>query len=118
MAKQNDRVYGKILNSTKAITFFATPHKGGNGASLGERAANIIKFFTGNLRNDILKLLNGHSKHLANLTADFAHQYEDYQFLTVSETLGLAKKGPVRTVSHRKRAHTLVPKTNCSQGCR
>lgn len=56
-----------------------------------------MAFFTGNLRNDMLKLLNQSSKHLANLTVDFSHQYEDYQFLTVSETLGLVK-APVRTI--------------------
>ena len=79
------------------MAFFATPHKGGNGASLGDRVANVVTFLSGNLRNDILKMLNKDSKHLANLTADFAHQTEDYRFLTVAETLGLVK-APIRSV--------------------
>jgi hypothetical protein len=98
LAKQNDKVYGDLRKSTRALVFFATPHRGGNGASLGDRAASIVTFFTGNLRNNILELLNKSSKHLADLTADFSHQYEDYHFLTISETLGLMK-APVRTVS-------------------
>ncbi|ORY01196.1 hypothetical protein BCR34DRAFT_442403, partial [Clohesyomyces aquaticus] len=89
LAKQNNIVYGNICSCTRAIAFFATPHKGGNGASLSDRVASVTAFITGNRRNDILKILNPDSKHLANLTADFSHQYEDYQFFTVSETMGL-----------------------------
>ncbi|MCJ1388782.1 hypothetical protein MMC18_001632 [Xylographa bjoerkii] len=96
-AKQNDRVYGAIREKPKALVFFGTPHRGGNGTTLGQIAANVAKFFTGHSRNDLIESLGKSSKFLAHLTADFAHQYEDYEFLSVVETRGLIN-APIRTM--------------------
>ncbi|KAI9768271.1 MAG: hypothetical protein M1839_004165 [Geoglossum umbratile] len=97
LAKQNDRVYSQLRNRTKAIVFFATPHRGGNGTTLGQIAVNASTFFSGNLRNDLVDTLRKDSKYLAQISADFAHQYEDYEFLSVVETKGLMK-APIRTI--------------------
>ncbi|KAE9377690.1 hypothetical protein N431DRAFT_527699 [Stipitochalara longipes BDJ] len=97
LAKQNDRVYDGLLRSTKSLAFFATPHRGGNGTTLGQVAVNAITFFSGNLRNDLVESLKKSSRYLAQLSADFAHQYENYDFLSVVETRGLMR-APVRTV--------------------
>ncbi|KAL8819729.1 MAG: hypothetical protein Q9191_007669, partial [Dirinaria sp. TL-2023a] len=97
LAKQNDRVYASIRLSTRAIVFFGTPHRGGNGTTFGQTAANVVKFFTGNRSNDLIDTLKSSSKYLAHLTADFAHQYEDYEFLSIVETKGILR-APLRTV--------------------
>ena len=97
MAKQNDRVYHSIREATRALIFFGTPHRGGNGTTLGQTAAGVVKFFTGNRSNDLVETLKESSKYLAHLTADFAHQYEDYEFLSIIETRGLLRV-PLRTV--------------------
>lgn len=100
LAKQNNRVYKDILQSTRGIVFFATPHRGGNGTTLGEVAGRAAAFLTGSGRNDLVKSLKKKSKYLAQLSADFSHQYEDYQFLTVVESRPLFRTPltPVRTV--------------------
>jgi hypothetical protein len=98
LAKHNDRVYGQLRQNTKSIVFFATPHRGGNNTTIGQIAVNVVKFFTGNLKNDLVESLQKNSKTLAQLSADFSHQYEDYNFVSVVETKGLIK-APFRTVS-------------------
>lgn len=57
LAKHNDRVYERLRQNTKSIVFFATPHRGGNGTTIGQIAVNVVKFFTGNLKNDLVESL-------------------------------------------------------------
>jgi hypothetical protein len=75
----------------------AVPKRGGNGTTLGQIAVNAVTFFSGS-RNDLVESLKKDSKYLAHLSADFAHQNEDYNFLSVVETRGMLKT-PIRTVS-------------------
>jgi hypothetical protein len=98
LAKQNDRMFGNILSHTKGIAFFATPHRGGRGTTLGEVASKSVNFLSGSSRNDIIKCLKENSPYLAQLAADFAHQYEDYQFLSIVESRNLYNVPGVRTV--------------------
>jgi len=97
LAKHNDRIYGELRNVTKALVFFATPHRGGNGTTIGQIAVNAVRFFSGNLHNNLVASLKKSSKYLAQLSADFSHQYEDYDFLSVVETRGMMR-APLRTV--------------------
>jgi hypothetical protein len=96
-ANHNNRVYGSIRQNTTAITFFGTPHRGGNGATLGEIVANIASFCAGSGRNDLVKSLRKDSKFLVQLNADFKHLYEDFEYLSIVETKGPFKL-PVRMV--------------------
>lgn len=102
-----NRRFGSIQRSTSAIVFFGTPHRGGNGATLGQIAVNIVGFFTGSGRNDLVKSLQKNSPFLAHLTADFKHVYEDFNYLSIVETRGMLRVPP-RTVSS---------KLNFSSGC-
>lgn len=85
----------------QGIAFFATPHRGGNAATLGDVVAKAASFVMGSGRNDMIKNLKKESKVLAQLTADFSHQYEEFQFLSVVESIDLlqAPMNPIRTAS-------------------
>jgi hypothetical protein len=101
LAKQNNRVYGALLQSVQGIAFFATPHRGGNGVTLGDVVARTASFVLGSGQNDMVRNLRTGSKALAQLSADFSHQYEDFQFLSVIESVDLiqAPMNPIRTAS-------------------
>lgn len=98
LSKNNDRVFGTIKQSTKALVFFGTPHRGGNGAVLGEVLRNITIYLSGNERNEFLAVLQKNSEFLTRLTADFRNQYEDYEFLSVVESRG-ARQVPMAPTS-------------------
>ena len=93
-----NRPYASIRQNTRAIVFFGTPHRGGNGATLGQHATNVVRFFTGSDRNDLIRSLQRNSLHLAHLTADFKHICEDFNYLSIVETRGVLRT-PIRTAS-------------------
>lgn len=74
------------------------PHRGGNGAVIGNVLAKSISLFSGAPSNDLIESLKKSSKYLAQTSADFAHQLEEYEFLSVIETRGRFAI-PIRTVS-------------------
>ena len=92
-----NRRFLSIRRSTSAIVFFGTPHRGGNGATFGQFAVNVVRVFTGSDRNDLVRSLQKNSPFLAHLTADFKHIYEDFNYLTIVETNGILK-APLPTV--------------------
>lgn len=100
LAKQNDTTYGEVLRATRSIVFFAVPHRGGNGTTIGDVVASAMSYLSGGGRNDLIKSLKKSSKLLAYLSADFGHQYEDYHFLSVIESQPLFRvpMNPIRTV--------------------
>ncbi|KAH0613051.1 uncharacterized protein H6S33_009431 [Morchella sextelata] len=85
-ATNNYEEYGVIKEATRGLVFFGTPHRGGNGASLGQVAANIITAVSGADRNDILRSLSSDSILTKNSNDDFRHQSERYRVLTFYET--------------------------------
>ena len=78
--------------------FFGTPHRGGNGATLGQIAVNVARVLTSSDVNDLVTSLQKNSTFLAHLTADFKHIYEDFNYLSIVESRGRFR-APVRTVS-------------------
>lgn len=94
--------------TTAAVVLFWTPHRGGNGATLGQLAANIVRLFTGGDRNELVKSLQKDSLFLAHLTADFKHMYEDFDYLSIVETRGMLR-GPPRTASHVDLSISMMP---------
>jgi hypothetical protein len=88
------------LHATRSIVFFAVPHRGGNGTTIGDVVASAVSYLSGGGRNDLIKSLSKSSKPMAYLSADFGHQYEDYQFLSIIESQPLLKlpMNPTRTV--------------------
>jgi len=84
-AKLNDK-YCAIRESTGGIAFFATPHRGGNRASLGDIATRFAGAGLWNPRNNFMDFLKKDSLFSENLTDAFKHQYEEYQILSCYET--------------------------------
>ena len=78
--------YDPIRLATHGIVFFATPHQGGNHASLGKIVAEIINRSIRNAPNKLLKALQPESDFLVKLDSDFRHQLEQYSFVSFFET--------------------------------
>ena len=92
-AKANPR-YHCLKASTHGLVFFATPHRGGEGAVVAEAAAKICSAFTGQPKNQLLNSLKRKSL-ITELSSDqFRLQLDDYEVLSFIES----KKLPVKTV--------------------
>lgn len=91
---KTDPLYTCLKASTHGLVFFATPHRGGEGAAVAEAAANICSAFTGQPRNQLLKSLKSKSL-ITELSSDqFRHQLNDYEVLSFIER----RKLPVKIV--------------------
>ena len=78
--------YCCIKASTYGLVFFATPHRGGNRAGVGEFAANICSALTGGARNSLLEQLQRNSILNKISTDQFSIQSNDYEVLTYIES--------------------------------
>ncbi|KAG7402509.1 Protein SERAC1 [Fusarium oxysporum f. sp. rapae] len=56
-----DVTYRSIVEATRLLVFFATPHQGGNYASLGDIVAKIVRTGMSRPRNDLLVALKKNS---------------------------------------------------------
>ncbi|KAF8242777.1 hypothetical protein K440DRAFT_656415 [Wilcoxina mikolae CBS 423.85] len=88
-----DPTYESIRNLTYGIVFFATPHQGGNFASLGSIAATIARVTLMNPKNSFMEALKADSLFADSIINDFRHQLEDFYVLSFYETLSLKKLG-------------------------
>ena len=84
IAKNND-LYSDLRKATYGLVFFAVPHQGGNGASLGAIAKNIVNSITGDANNDLIESLKSNALFQENQAAFFKHQLEDYQIVSICE---------------------------------
>ena len=79
-------LYSCIKASTYGLVFFATPHSGGNGASVADSAAKLCSALTGQAKNSLLETLEKASL-LNEISKDhFRPQIGDYEVLTFMET--------------------------------
>ena len=89
---KTDPLYTCLKASTHGLVFFATPHRGGEGAAVAEAAATICSAFTGRPRNQLLKSLKSKSL-ITELSSDqFRHQLNDYEVLSFIERRKLSVK--------------------------
>jgi hypothetical protein len=108
IAKNNDN-FKEIRKATSSLVFFAVPHQGGHGTTLGTIARNIVTVLHGEERNDLLRSLQANSLFQENQAGIFRHQLEDYQILSVVEDLPTVlakvwrrKTSTVRDLLHMK----------------
>ncbi|KAL8709211.1 MAG: hypothetical protein Q9225_007481, partial [Loekoesia sp. 1 TL-2023] len=86
VAAKNDDTFADLRENTYGLVFFAVPHQGGHGASLGTIAKNIVTSMTGSSKNDLVESLRANSLFQENQATFFRHQLEDYQIVSVCET--------------------------------
>ena len=100
-AKNND-AYSNVRNATYGLVFFAVPHQGGHGATLGAIAKNIVLSVNGDSRNDLVESLKENSLFQENQAMLFKHQLEDYQVVSIIEDR------PTKLIKFLGRATSLV----------
>jgi hypothetical protein len=93
-AKLND-VYKPIREATYGISFFATPHRGGNHAKLGDIVASVAKGILRPPDNTFMEALTKDSMFAQEIIDDFRHQLENFVVLSFFETLPYKKIGLV-----------------------
>ena len=86
--------YRCLKASTQALVFFATPHRGGEGAGVAETIANVYSALSGDPRNTLLESLKNKSL-ITELSSDqFRHQLNDYEVLSLIER----RRTPIRII--------------------
>jgi triacylglycerol esterase/lipase EstA (alpha/beta hydrolase family) len=86
--------YKSIHDATRGVIFFATPHRGGHGATLGDHMAKICRALSGDVRNNILEALRKDSMFASDINKDFARRARALEFrvLNFIENLPIAKQ--------------------------
>ena len=113
MSAKLNEIYRTICNATHGIPFFGTPHRGGNGAKLGDIAAGVARALLQNLTNTFMGALKKQSVLADNLANDFRHQLEDYRIINFYETLPFKKLGLVSKVLKTLPDSLTVPRGSC-----
>lgn len=96
-AHQDDKLYGRFLQSVIGITFLGTPHRGSQVASLGTIVATIIEICSKAstvglfqpapvIRGDLLKQLKADAQSLDNLADDVKNRFENMTVVSFYET--------------------------------
>lgn len=112
--------YSEIRNSTQAILFLATPHRGSDHANMLATFRRILDLslkgtsrLTGRFRSDLVKGLERGGRELATIATDFRHHtsaLKIYSFLEQNTIIGLNTK--VRNI-HRERTFWLINLADC-----
>lgn len=91
-----DASYKSIVESTRLLTFFATPHRGGNYASVGSVAAKIVRASLQKPNNDLLNALKQSCDDTTRRFEQSRHLYEKCLVISFFEGLPLGTLGVVR----------------------
>ncbi|KAF8246924.1 hypothetical protein K440DRAFT_319374 [Wilcoxina mikolae CBS 423.85] len=86
------KLYRDIAEATYGLVFFGTPHRGGNGVTLGKCVANIMSAITGELQGSLLSTLEKNSVLNDDICDNFCLQKEEYEVVTFYETLPMKIK--------------------------
>lgn len=106
--REDERQYACLKASTYGLVFFATPHLGGNKASIANVAAKVWSVFSRNPVNSLLGTLERNSL-LNEISSDqFRHQVNDYRILSFYETKPMQVRVKRRKVFPRKASMMIV----------
>ncbi|KAK4988131.1 hypothetical protein LTR50_004153 [Elasticomyces elasticus] len=86
-----DTSYREVLEATKLLVFFGTPHQGGNLTTVGDYAAKIYRSVARNPRNDIVESLRATSEIATKRYEQFRHQLENFRVISCYEGLPYSK---------------------------
>ncbi|KAH8648214.1 hypothetical protein BGZ60DRAFT_553049, partial [Tricladium varicosporioides] len=104
-AKSN-RAYTPIAHATFGIVFFATPHQGTDMATYATVVSKIWNACVDHTSNTFLESLKGDSLFAQDLVEDYRQSLEDYQVLSLFETLSWKGLG---VIVDRKSATLGIP---------
>lgn len=90
-AHNANEVHGPILQFTRGIAFFGTPHSGGHGARLGDSIVRVLHAVTGNVRNDIMEWLRTDSFLSNHLADNFVRRAKNMRVVSFMETLPISR---------------------------
>ncbi|MCJ1386808.1 hypothetical protein MMC17_009936 [Xylographa soralifera] len=82
---RNNPEYSSISQSAKNFAFFATPHRGGYGAELGQAAAGLVRRLGMNPRNGIMEALRKDSHIAPEINSDFVDGQDNYRICSFFE---------------------------------
>lgn len=107
MARNEQRDFGHIADSTKGIVFFGTPHRGTDAATWGEVIAGIkAASFGTRPKTSFFKMLRPNSQELMDLSEDFRSIAQNYAIVSFIEGDTFRKLGRVvRTSSSSLAPH-------------
>ncbi|KAH6881069.1 hypothetical protein B0T10DRAFT_551364 [Thelonectria olida] len=88
-----DVSYKSIVEATRLLVFFATPHQGGNYASVGDVAAKIVSAGLLKPSNDLLDALKQHSNEATRRFEQSRHLYERCLVVSFFEGMPYGKMG-------------------------
>lgn len=94
-----DPTYKPIFEATRLLVFFATPHRGGEYASVGDIAAGIFNNLITPLkrRNDLLDALKKNSDQATTRFDQSRHLYDKLLVISFFEGQSYGKLGIVRS---------------------
>jgi hypothetical protein len=107
-----DESYRSILDATCLLVFFATPHRGGNYASVGDVAAKICTMALRTPTNDLLNTLKRNSNEATKRFQQARHIFEKCLVVSFFEGSSYHKTGIVR-LSKNPRGITLLTLLDC-----
>lgn len=100
-----DSAYGSIFESTRLLIFFATPHRGGKHATVGDIAAKILTSIFGISANDLVSALKSNSDEVTRRITESRHIFEgQQQIVSFFESEPYGKAGIVCTQPCKSRA--------------
>lgn len=79
---KHDKSFAEAMNNVKAILFFSTPHRGGQGA---ERLSSVLSVF--GLAKDYVKDLMANAAFLQSINDDFTRDCGDLRLFSFYETM-------------------------------
>lgn len=77
--------YSLIHHCAKSFAFFATPHRGGHGAELGQVAAGFVRRLGMNPRTGIIEALRKDSHVAPEINNDFVDGQDNYRICSFYE---------------------------------
>lgn len=85
MKARSIKRYNLISHSAKSFAFFATPHRGGFGAEVGQAAAGFVRRLGMNPRTGIMEALREDSHVTPEINNDFVDGQENYHICSFYE---------------------------------
>lgn len=96
MEAKLDDTYSRLFDSTCLLVFFATPHQGGNYATVGDIAATLFNAVRMKSSNDLLPALKKNANEATTRFEQARHLSDKCLVISFFEGESMGRKGLVR----------------------